>query len=109
MMILGDKSNMKFDADVIRVRAIVFDPKKQLGSISRYSDNSCYNQHFKGHSTIVNSIVSDFNKLLTDKSALAQEQQTTAKGLTHTTHKFRAHLDELRDDVAVASHKLELD
>ncbi len=103
MILGGDQSKMRFDADVIRVRAIVFDPKKQLGRISRYSDNSCYNKHFKGNSAIVKAVVSDFNKLLTDKTALAQEQQTTAKVLTHTTHKYRAHLDELRGEVEVAS------
>ncbi|RUR04385.1 hypothetical protein [Legionella sp. km772] len=35
LMVLGDKSTMKFNADAIRVRALVFDPTKELGSFGR--------------------------------------------------------------------------
>lgn len=107
LMVLGDKSSMKFNADAIRVRALVFAPEKELGRISRNSDESCYNKHFKQHSDITKQVVENFNTLLKSKSTLAEEQQTAITTLTHTTHKYKAQIGQLKEEVEVATQRLE--
>ena len=105
LMVLGDKSDMKFNKDAIRVRSLVFDAKNETGKVMRYSSNSCYNKHFKDEEDLINSVVKDFDKLLKDKQSLALEQKAVTSGLTDTTHKFKTHMDKLKGEAATSKLK----
>ncbi len=88
LMVLGDESPMKFDAEAISTDPTFFNPKEELGYFGRFSRNSCYNTCFK-ESNVLTRLLKDLKDLTTDKMGHTKDQQILEKALDQMTKVYK--------------------
>ncbi|MCL9683001.1 hypothetical protein [Legionella maioricensis] len=94
LMVLGDKSSMKFGAEAISVDPIFFKKDDELGYFTRYSRNSCYDTYFKD-STALTRLVQDVKELTTDKMGHGKDQQNLEKALDQMTKLYKEKIQKV--------------